>query len=810
MPYREAQSCLTPAFAASTYQFFLSGTNTPANVYEDGALTTPFPITGFVTSDNFGRFPPIYLDTSIIYRVQFYDSTNTLRWQVDPYTPPLATVGTSSKVAFGMNVASTGEITIPAPNSGGTGISLTLKAGALGSAPLQVSNQLPGNSAIIINSSATTGAQTATFAATNKPGTATSSPAGWLPITCDGVQYYTPIWHGNNFTPYAPNPTALGEVIVAQDVFFGGNGVTAATNGTAVPGNWFTPPLNNVGASYYINITKTGGLSGLGFVQDAITIATAAPSGGTYTGGTLTANYSGNTASNYTLQLSTGQMITGCTFTNGSTTFTCPSTSITGSPNTQLTVRMDGVWFNITSGGTTIENNGGARVTGTYQISSSATGSPVVAAGTIALAANPGVQSNIYNGVTPLVLGGNGTATLNGASAANWYSPTGAIGNNFYILITQTGGTSGYSFSAGTGTGSYTNITNSGLSIGINGPTGQSFSVTGTYIIASDPAGANQLGSGTIMLTGGTDVQSNNYSGTTPLALLGNGAATLNSISAASWYSPNVANIGSGYWIDITRTGGTSGVNFSTAQGSWTNIGTGGITIGITGTTGDVGTVSASGSYQISNNSSGTPVLGSGTISLSVSGLTVLHIYTTAVTNSTETIPTGTTTVQCEIWGSGGGGGGGHSASGGGDHTGGTGGDGGFSYSSYAASTLGGAGNTFKYTITTGGAGGAFGSGNGSSGSAGSITAGTVTSFTTMTANGGTGGVVASSANNGANGSGGTASGGNNTNTAGGTSGAGVTGKISGDGSPYGAGALGGNSTSGATGSTGAAVFFYS
>jgi hypothetical protein len=177
-PFYEAQSCLGPAFSASTYQFFLSGTSTPANVYQDGALTTPFPITGVVPSDNFGRFPPIYLDTSVIYRVQFFDNTNTQQWQVDPYTPPLSTVGSSSLSSHGINFASTGEVTLLAPATGGTGVTLTLNCGALGSSALALEGTLPGNSALIVNSSATTGAHTATFTAANKPGTATSSPAG--------------------------------------------------------------------------------------------------------------------------------------------------------------------------------------------------------------------------------------------------------------------------------------------------------------------------------------------------------------------------------------------------------------------------------------------------------------------------------------------------------------------------------------------------------------------------------------------------------------------------------------------------------
>ena len=185
VPYREAQVCLGTAFPNSYYQFSVSGGNTASNVYQNGTLTTAFPITGHVVSDNYGRFPPIYLDPSVTYRVRFFNNLGVQQWQQDPYYSQLSTVGTSSLSAYGMSIAATGEVTVPAPNSGGSGVSLTLKAGSLGSAALQVSSTIPGNSAIIINSSATTGTQTATFTATNKPGPnitntllATAAPSG--------------------------------------------------------------------------------------------------------------------------------------------------------------------------------------------------------------------------------------------------------------------------------------------------------------------------------------------------------------------------------------------------------------------------------------------------------------------------------------------------------------------------------------------------------------------------------------------------------------------------------------------------------
>ena len=40
----------------------------------------------------------------------------------------------------------------------------------------------------------TTGAHTATFTATNKPGTATTAPSTWLPVTVAGATHYIPCW----------------------------------------------------------------------------------------------------------------------------------------------------------------------------------------------------------------------------------------------------------------------------------------------------------------------------------------------------------------------------------------------------------------------------------------------------------------------------------------------------------------------------------------------------------------------------------------------------------------------------------------
>lgn len=721
---REPQVCLGPTFAQGQYQFFVSGSAfaTPANVYQDAGLTTPFPNTGVVSADQFGRFPPIYLDGSIIYGVQLQNGAGANQYSIDPYVPPLSTNGLSTNVAYGPQIALTGEVILPAPAAGGSQITLKLTASAAGQSPLQISSTLAGQSALIINSSATTGVQTATFTATNKPGTATSSPAGWLPITCDGVQYYIPIWHGNNFTPYVANPSAVGQTINATTVTFNGTGSSTAVGGTAVPSSWFTPNANNIGSGYWITVVKTSGLSGASF--------------------------------------SAGSNV------------------------------------NITNGGLTISANAAAQINGTYTLSTSVTGSPVVASGTIQLQGGNGAQQPTYNGAANLVLGSDGTATLNGVSASNYYLPTtGGIGTGLWISITRTGGTVGVNFSAAQG--AFTNLT-AGLTIGLTG-NGQR-NATGTYQISSNAGGTLIVAQGSITLTA-SGVNNTNYSGTTPLTLVGDGTATLNGVAQSNWFSPTTANTGSGYWVDITRTSGTSGVNFSAAQGSWTNITNSGLTIDMTGTTGIVGTATVSGSYGLSNSATGSPVLGSGTITLTKSGLTVIHIYTTVTTNATETIPTGTTTVAIAVWGSGGGGGNG-SGAGCGALPGIAGGCGGRPVSSYAASALGGVGRTFKYTV------GAAGSGDSSNGAACSVTAGTVTGFSTMTGNGGSAGI------NHTGGAGGTATGGNVSNTTGtanSTTGLGTA--FTGDGAPHGGGgapgALGAGHSGGA-GQVGAVVFRYS
>jgi hypothetical protein len=105
------------------------------------------------------------------------------------------------------------------------------------------------------------------------------------------------------------------------------------------------------GANWNVN-TKTFPLNQQTFTAQQFQLS-GTPSG-TYTGGTLagTNAYPGGTSANWeyatnlgaTMILSTGQTITGCVFTNGSSTFTTPSTVITGSPSTLVFISSPGIY----------------------------------------------------------------------------------------------------------------------------------------------------------------------------------------------------------------------------------------------------------------------------------------------------------------------------------------------------------------------------------------------------------------------------------------------------------------------------------
>jgi hypothetical protein len=196
-PIPRPLSALGASLPGAYYNFYVSGTTTPATVYQDVALTLPYPSAALngsnplyqvIQADGTGAFSPIYLNPQTIYRVQLYNSTWSLIEDVDPFVPPMPTTGNGQLV-----IDAQGEATIAAPIAGGTGITLTVNARSGGTA-LELVGSGAGSPAIIANTTVVAGTQTATFTATNKPGSATTAPSKWLPISADGATYYLPLW----------------------------------------------------------------------------------------------------------------------------------------------------------------------------------------------------------------------------------------------------------------------------------------------------------------------------------------------------------------------------------------------------------------------------------------------------------------------------------------------------------------------------------------------------------------------------------------------------------------------------------------
>jgi hypothetical protein len=90
-----------------------------------------------------------------------------------------------------LGISATRNVSISTPPSG---VTLAVAAGAASQLTLLITGNGAGGAALGINASATSaGTRTATFSATNKPGTNNqTTPATWLPINLGGTVYYIP------------------------------------------------------------------------------------------------------------------------------------------------------------------------------------------------------------------------------------------------------------------------------------------------------------------------------------------------------------------------------------------------------------------------------------------------------------------------------------------------------------------------------------------------------------------------------------------------------------------------------------------
>lgn len=70
------------------YEFYESQTDTPTPVYADDGLSSELGTT--VTSASDGRFPVMYLDAAVVYRVKLFDAAGSLQYEADPVHPHVA------------------------------------------------------------------------------------------------------------------------------------------------------------------------------------------------------------------------------------------------------------------------------------------------------------------------------------------------------------------------------------------------------------------------------------------------------------------------------------------------------------------------------------------------------------------------------------------------------------------------------------------------------------------------------------------------------------------------------------------------
>jgi hypothetical protein len=106
-------------------QFYATGTTTPAPVYSSASLATP--LANPVTADSGGLFAPIFLDPSVVYRVQLLNASGSLILDVDPVNTPTINAGgsvTAAMLQSGVAVANLGFT--PVNRAGDTATNLTL------------------------------------------------------------------------------------------------------------------------------------------------------------------------------------------------------------------------------------------------------------------------------------------------------------------------------------------------------------------------------------------------------------------------------------------------------------------------------------------------------------------------------------------------------------------------------------------------------------------------------------------------------------------------------------------------------------
>ena len=185
-------SALSPGQALTAASYNVSGTALPANgLGLPSANKIAFTTNGVsrMTIDGSGNLFFNIAETSATFQVSSGASGSLA---VANNGCVMSSAGTNTIESQMTSGGAPGTAIIGPSVSGGTGAALTLSGGT--NEQLIITGSAAGTEAIVIQTAATTGAHTATFSATNKPGSGTTAPTNWLPISCDGTLYYIPLW----------------------------------------------------------------------------------------------------------------------------------------------------------------------------------------------------------------------------------------------------------------------------------------------------------------------------------------------------------------------------------------------------------------------------------------------------------------------------------------------------------------------------------------------------------------------------------------------------------------------------------------
>ena len=106
-------------------QFYITGTTTPTPVYSGASLATA--LANPVAADSGGLFAPIFLDPTVVYRVQFLNSSGSLIQDIDPVNGPLVNPAGSISGAMLQGGAAASNLGFtPLNRAGDTATNLTL------------------------------------------------------------------------------------------------------------------------------------------------------------------------------------------------------------------------------------------------------------------------------------------------------------------------------------------------------------------------------------------------------------------------------------------------------------------------------------------------------------------------------------------------------------------------------------------------------------------------------------------------------------------------------------------------------------